>query len=563
MIGMARHPTGPARRAAAAVALLLVAGAGVHASPAAAPDAHWPYVVANGDTLIGIARTRLVPGADWRVVQRLNQVRDPFRLRPGSTLLVPWELVPAVALLATVQHVHGDVQLERGGAPARALRSGDTVSSGALLATGANSSASLRLADGTRVLLRPQTRLQIETIERQGAGDAGRAGRYNTRLHVLSGAIDTQAPQPQRLDAGAAAALPAPPQAPLVSTSPAASPVSALPSTPAPTSAPTWRQLEIRTPVANLGVRGTEFRTRAEAQNAWFEVLEGQVGTRAAGGTAQALAAGQGQAATREGLLPPARLLAPPQWPRMEQVLRRAGEPLTLQWSANDPATRQWRVQAWAQDGAEPVLRLDARVERPEVSWPDAEVADLPSGAYEWRVRGIDAQGLEGLDARLAARLVQLPAAPPPPPPPPPRVPPAPTLRPVLFGSDGLLLRWDRAAPSAGAAVSGEAAPLRWRVQWSRVPGQDTTTVLTDQQSLLLGHLAAGRWQWRVRAESPAHGGLPSCAGPWSRVQTFDLVLPTWRWWWAPGSATVLPADAAIEPAAAGTGCAHDPPDPR
>ena len=133
---------------------------------AQASEDSWPYQVRAGDTLIGIRDTLLVPGADWQSLQRLNRVANPRQLAPGSTLQIPVRLLRTSEATAEVVHTHGDVQIVRGGASAAAgnqvLSSGQLLSSGDTVRTGAQSSAALRFADGTRVTMRPDSLLTIE-----------------------------------------------------------------------------------------------------------------------------------------------------------------------------------------------------------------------------------------------------------------------------------------------------------------------------------------------------------------------------------------------------------------
>ena len=93
--------------AAALVALCTVARA--------ADDTTWDVPVQRGDTLIGITARLLAPGSDWRVLQRVNRVRDPRRLPIGRVLHIPVALLREQAETAEVLHAHGDVQVERAG----------------------------------------------------------------------------------------------------------------------------------------------------------------------------------------------------------------------------------------------------------------------------------------------------------------------------------------------------------------------------------------------------------------------------------------------------------------
>ena len=107
----------------------VVSEAGMATSPT--PDRRSRRVAAPGDTLIGIAARLLAAQADWRVVQRLNRIAQPRRLQIGQVLRIP------LGLLAE-------------------LVAGDGV------VTGAGSSMVIRWADGSRLLLRPDSRLRAQ-----------------------------------------------------------------------------------------------------------------------------------------------------------------------------------------------------------------------------------------------------------------------------------------------------------------------------------------------------------------------------------------------------------------
>ena len=243
---------------------MALAAASVLAGPSTAaplPVETWDYRVERGDTLIGLHGRLMRPDARWQVVQKLNRIADPRRLQPGSTLRIPVALLRSEPVAAEVLHSHGEVVVERpGGArdalvPAALLRAGDLVS------TGAQSSASVRFIDGSTVLLGPLGRLRIERLSRLGG-----AGSAETQLRLDAGALETRV----------------------------------VPARPAP-------RFELRTPVANLGVRGTEFRSRVAGERVLAEVLEGRVAV-----AAQTLDAGFGTVASAAGVAPPQPLPAAP-----------------------------------------------------------------------------------------------------------------------------------------------------------------------------------------------------------------------------------------------------------
>lgn len=323
------------------------------------------HTVAPGDTLISLSQNLLQPGTDWRELQRANPTARPRRLQPGSSLRLPLALLREQPLQAEVLHSHGDVGLQRAGGPWQPLAGGEALVVGDVVRTGAQSSATLRFADGSRVLLRPGSRLRVERTVA-----LGRSGVVDTRLGLEAGAADAQVPP-------AAPAQPA-------------------------------RRFQIRTPVANLGVRGTEFRTRTEATLTAVEVLEGRVatGTAAApaGATAAVTAAGFGNIVTAQGAGAPRAL---PPAPGLQGLPARVERlPLRLAWQGA-AAGGAWRAQVFQAD-APGQLVLDGLFDQAAARWSD----DLPDGRYQLRVRAVGADGLEGHDSRAAFVLKARPEPP-------------------------------------------------------------------------------------------------------------------------------------------------------
>ena len=320
----ANHPCrscGGLRRAFFVLALLWVAVGAAQAAQAAqadqaeqAVDRPVDYRVEPGDTLIGLRGRVIKPGADWRLVQRLNRIDNPRRLRPGSTLRIPASMLLAQPEQAEVLYVQGQVTVQQGGQPPQPLTSGGSVGAGDRLVSAAQSSAVLRLADGSRLLLRPNSALVLEQLVRLGT-----SGRRDTRLRLDSGAADAEVP-------------PSPPQA------------------------PARHRLELRTPMVNLAVRGTDFRASADALTSRLEVLEGRV---AAGSTV--VPHGFGVVATPAGVSMPLPLPPPPLLDGMPTLLERL--PLELAWAPQAGAAA-YRVQL-IEAGPAGRLMLDGRFSEP------------------------------------------------------------------------------------------------------------------------------------------------------------------------------------------------------
>nr|WP_316643410.1 FecR domain-containing protein [uncultured Roseateles sp.] len=431
--------------------LVLIAGGGLHASPPAlaaeppAPAGDWVYRVAPGDTLIDLQQRFLQSPADWRGLQKLNHVANPRRLMPGSSLRMPVAWLRQDATVAEVVHLQGQVGLQRGQAPAGWVAVGDKLRSGDALQAPADGSLTLRFADGSRLLVRPQTQLLLERLMVYGQSEV-----HDTRLQLQQGSLDSQV-------------LPR---------------------------AGGLRSYQIRTPTVTLGVRGTDFRAQADAQGASLEVLEGKV---AAGdgsvkpGAERVVEAGYGlraQAGQAPGV--PSKLLPAPSLQGLPALLERV--PLRFAWPALDGASA-YRAQVIEADGG---LLLDGRFDLPAARW-----VDLPDGNYRLRVRGIAANGLEGLDAGQAFRLKARPE-------PPFISQPAPNAK--VYG-DSATLAWTRATAAARYHLQ-----LSDSADFSR-PQLDLADVTATEHRLAL---APGSYHWRV-ASIRADGDH----GPFSDVQPF------------------------------------------
>ncbi|MDM4766528.1 FecR domain-containing protein [Pelomonas sp. SE-A7] len=339
------------------VALLALGlGLGLGIGEAGAAEEVWRYQVRQGDTLIALSQQFLQPSRRWQELQRLNRVANPRRLQPGSELQMPVSWLAREASFAQTLFVRGDVQLLRAGQAPQPLQVGTELRSGDLLRSGEQSSATLRFADGSRLLLSPQSELTLEQLMVMG-----RSGLHDTRLLLQRGGADSKV-QPQ--------------------------------------GRPSY---ELRTPGINLGVRGTEFRVQADASGSRAAVLEGRVAAGRGGREELALNAGQGIVAKPGEKLQARPLPAAPSLSAAPALVERI--PLQLAWAAA-PGAKAYRAQVFA-DGDKEQLLLDGRFEQPQASW-----ADLPDGRYRLRVRALDDAGLEGLSSEVAFKLKARPEPP-------------------------------------------------------------------------------------------------------------------------------------------------------
>lgn len=523
--------------------MLASLGAGAQTqAQAQAPDADWAYRIQPGDTLITLTADWLAPGKSWRDLQKLNRVPDPLRLQPGSTLRMPVAWLKREAGVAEALFVRGPVTRQRGGTT-EPLAAGSALQSGDRLRTGPQASASLRFADGSRLLIPADSDVSLDQLLVLGRGAVPAV-----RIGVQQGGADSRVtPNSQRV--------------PLY---------------------------EVRTPHVNLGVRGTEFRVQTAGAQSRMQVLSGAVhadGLRADVAAGQGLLA-EGAARTVSPLLPAPDLGA---LPRVAERL-----PLRLSWAATPAGAVGWRAQLYPRGDADRLL-LDARVSEPVAAWPEAR--ELPDGDYTLRVRAIDAQGQEGraaeadlaLQARPEPPFIQSPA---------PgavsytgrmalawtRNTAAPDVRLQIArdaGFQDLVLQpppiaaagfeaslpdgryhWRIAAveasgragpfgdaqtfelqppppapPPADPEVSGDQLKLRWRadpgvtryeLEWattSAFDGPGVQRLATDQPEATLPKPSPGTYYLRARSFNAA-----GAASPWGQTQRIEQPYPRWLW---------------------------------
>lgn len=428
--------------------LRLGAGAlllGVAAAALAADEAMHAHRVQPGDTLIGIARSLLADPEAWPEIARVNAVRQPRRLQPGTELLVPLRLMRTEPVDATLVAAQGGVTTSAGPASA-----GQRLPEGSTVDTAPGAQATVRLVDGTLLRLRGSGRVQVDESRRVIGTDVVRSG-----VRLDQGRTEVEA-------ASARGGRPG---------------------------------FRIRTPQGTLAVRGTAYRADVAAQGTRAEVTEGQVAATGSG-DGQLVAAGQGTRIDLSGRVDAPRALPPlPDLSALPALHERPVVRLTLPLPAGVVG---WRVQV-GRDETFDALWVDQLVRGDEV-----RIATLDDGRYPLRVRAVDADGFEGLDAR---GVVVLKARPEPP---------------LPLG------------PASGARVHGSSVELRWttsseatryRLQLVRDDGASSSFArpLVDLPALegsphAVEGLQPGPYRWRL-ASVRANGD----AGPFGDPQSFEL----------------------------------------
>ncbi|HLU20671.1 MAG TPA: FecR domain-containing protein [Pusillimonas sp.] len=326
----------------------LAFGPSATAQPAGAKGDDFLYRVRSGDTLIGLAQRYTLHDSNWKALQELNGVDDPYRLQIARLLRIPFSMIPVRAATAEVTHVAGEVTID-----GRELPFAAQVSEGQKIQTGANGYVVLQLSDQSVVTVPPSTTLVIKRIrEFQGTG------LTDSIFEMETGSVETQV-APQETGVG---------------------------------------RFEVRTPVSVTGVRGTRMRVHADggsrssgsrSSGSRSEVVSGMAGVAGAGAGELILRERQGVAMDRDGKSLGVRPLLPA--PKLLQPVRAAGG---------------WSMEFEPVAGASAYLVSVARdesgaqlVSQQRIQAPPAHFSASAAGTHYVFVRAIDDAGIGGVDA--------------------------------------------------------------------------------------------------------------------------------------------------------------------
>ncbi len=321
----------------------------------------WVYSIKKGDNLWDLTVDYLKDISYVKKVQELNKIEDPWQIAPGKKILIPAKWLRSFPMLVRAKAIQGRVELvddETG--KATSLKPGQLVIVGDTIRTAKNSSVVLEFMDGTRLLLEDNSELKIDYL----AG-YDHTGMTKSRLFLKKGRLETQV-APKKGSAS---------------------------------------QFKIRTPNVVTSVRGTDFRVSAEPEKivSSTEVLGGGVGVSGAGKTRLIPKGFSTIAIADQPPTPPIKLLPAPDTKKIPDLFSR----VPVQFKLPElPKHQSYRVQIAKSSLFNAVLFnkiYDSGVIR---------TLDLPDGKYVMRIRGIDQQGLEGVDAQMQFRINARPEPP-------------------------------------------------------------------------------------------------------------------------------------------------------
>lgn len=432
----------PISRRNVATLLMLFALLGVHDAAHAASELR--YRSEAGDTLALIAQGMLVnPAANLQQLRTLNPHLGDGRLPRGTVVRIPVSMLEKIPRSGVVAAVVGEAQVD-----GREARAGMRFGTGSALRTGEGGQMTLHLPDGSELVLPARSSARVERL----SGRSGTASQ-DTRIKLDAGRLESRV-APQR--------------------GPAA-------------------RYRIDTPTAVIGVRGTDFRVvwDAERKTARAEVTEGRVAISPRRGGQRLVAAGRGLVLPATGPASAVVLPSAPALGSLPATFLRSAVRLPLP-PLGDMAAWRVRVVATGGENAGAVF-IDQRE-----TGADVRIASLPDGEYQLLVRAIDANGVEGFEARHAFAMQARPEPP---------FYTEPASGKVSAGD--VQLSWT-GAPEAHA----------YRVELAGADGFAAADVVRREakETRLSIPLAAGAFQWRIASLS--HDGR---VGPWSDPMPLEV----------------------------------------
>lgn len=353
--------------------MLTLSALSVQWAAAATPEEDYVYKVIPGDTLIGLTQRLIISPEDWPKVARHNHLPNANYIAPGKTLRIPFALLKATPATATVTHVEGDVKVATGSAGAVSVVAlGATLAEGAKVTTGKNGYLTLKLHDGSTVRVQSESQVQVERMHTYAG-----VGLFESLMNLVSGRVESLVQKFGTTDK------------------------KQVPQT-------TQTRHSVKTPLANLAVRGTEFRVTMDTQNSNTrgEVLSGVVAVSGddAAKKEKRLDAGFGSVVdSNKSVSDPIKLLNAPDVSRLSKLQERTILRFALPPQAGAQA---YRAQLARDAGFSSVV---AELVSPK---PELRIVNIADGSYFLRVRAIDARGLEGRDATHAFNMKARPEPP-------------------------------------------------------------------------------------------------------------------------------------------------------
>ena len=153
-----------------------------------ATGAEWIYTVVDGDNLWDFSEKYLDSVLRFEKLRKLNNIKNPKRLQPGSWLRVPMKWIRSNAVPARLADLEGQVQLTRAdGSQVSSIKAGTLINLGDNLRTGPKSSAAILFADGSALTLHSHGEMSFDHLNAHGE-----TGMVDSRLRLIQGRLQTK-----------------------------------------------------------------------------------------------------------------------------------------------------------------------------------------------------------------------------------------------------------------------------------------------------------------------------------------------------------------------------------
>ena len=127
----------------------------------ASDDVYWEYTVQKGDNLWSFSERHLISPAYAMKLKSFNKILNAYNIKPDMKIKVPLEWGKKVEGQAAVFAVTGKVDVELKNKQQVAATVGLALPSGTRISTGKDAQATLKFADGSRLILNSGTTIVL------------------------------------------------------------------------------------------------------------------------------------------------------------------------------------------------------------------------------------------------------------------------------------------------------------------------------------------------------------------------------------------------------------------
>ncbi|GAB1264499.1 FecR family protein [Aurantivibrio infirmus] len=310
----------------------------------------WLYAVRPGDTLWDLCLEYTNRASCWQEIGRANNVQYERQIPPGTVIKFPIEWLKTVPDPVTITFFRGVVNYRKFSSPELSVAvAGDKLTIGTIIIVGEESSATLRFADGSILILEENSELELNALSANGA-----TGMVDSRLRLKKGSATTRVPERETNKI----------------------------------------RFQIETPGAVAAVRGTNFRVSAKIDDDNVEVLQSEVIEGAVDVASsvdnQLVNRGFGIIVNRDQPAPPPiQLLSAPEW---KDTLDIQMVNLRSEWLAVEGAIT-YKLDLLSD--TESADLIDSHI----LTTTNFEWSNLREQCYRISVSAIDRQTLHGLPA--------------------------------------------------------------------------------------------------------------------------------------------------------------------